>query len=354
MNLPEFSSKIIYNEDTFKSLVAFIKTFKASNIFILTDTNTNQHCSSYFLSNLETTLAVEVLEIEAGEQHKNIETCFQLWEAMANLGADKKTLLINLGGGVLTDLGGFLASTYKRGISFINIPTTLLAMVDAAIGGKTGVNLGNLKNQVGVINPAKAILIDPSFLATLPPQEMRSGLAEMLKHGLIYDAAYWNKLSALNKLTTADLMELIKTSIEIKTTIVAKDLHENNLRKVLNYGHTLGHAIESYCFNHPNLPKLLHGEAIAIGMILEAYLSVEIASLSKAAAKEIKHVVLQSFPKITFTETDIENIYQLLQHDKKNSHGNIQFVLLEAIGKPVIDCNATFTQVKAAFDFYNS
>jgi 3-dehydroquinate synthase len=234
---------------------------------------------------------------------------------------------------MVTDLGGFVASTFKRGIHFINVPTTLLAMVDASVGGKNGVDLGNLKNQIGVINVPQLVLIDTSFLETLPQNEMRSGLAEMLKHGLIADADYWKEFTDLSAIDFADFDQLIYRSIEIKNDIVLQDPTENGIRKALNFGHTLGHAIESYFLENGNKPTLLHGEAIAAGIVLESYLSMRKDLLTASDYSEIKSTINNIFDKIDFDESDIATISTLLIHDKKNEYGNIQFALLEGIGK---------------------
>ena len=226
---------LFYSEQAYTKLNIYIKNTKLSKLFILVDSNTHNYCLPEFLSRLENTEELEIIEMEAGEEFKNLETCLGIWNAMSELGGDRKSLLINLGGGVVTDLGGFVASTFKRGISFINVPTSLLAMVDASVGGKTGIDLGNLKNQIGVINQPQLVLINPNFLETLPSEHMRSGLAEILKHGLVADEKYWNKISKLKNLSTEDLPAIIKESINIKSTIVAKDPFEENERKILNY-----------------------------------------------------------------------------------------------------------------------
>ena len=308
-----------------------------SKLFVLTDSNTYNYCLPHFLAQIATEIEIELLEIEAGEDHKTIDTCVQLWHSLTELGGDRKSILLNLGGGVISDLGGFVASTFKRGIDFINIPTTLLAMVDASIGGKNGVDLGSLKNQVGVINVPKAVLIDPVYLETLPANEMRSGLAEMLKHGLIFDKSYWEKLQNLNQLTTEDLEQLIYESIVIKNAIVSQDPTENGIRKALNFGHTLGHAIESYFLEDDSKETLLHGEAVAIGMILESYLSLQKDLLKPEEYHQIKSTLQSLYPPVTFTENDIKNVIELLIHDKKNEHGTVQYALLNGIGATKIN-----------------
>lgn len=343
---------IYFNEEAYVFLNAFLIEHHYSKLFILVDSNTNENCLPHFLSLLATENEIEIIEIESGEAFKTIETCVQLWESLTELGGDRKSLLINVGGGVITDIGGFVASTFKRGIDFINIPTTLLGMVDASIGGKNGVDLGNLKNQIGVINSPKAVLIDTVYLETLPQNEMRSGLAEMLKHGLIFDKDYWQKFSNLDHLTSDDLDELIYRSIEIKNAIVSQDPTENGIRKALNFGHTLGHAIESYFLENPLKTSLLHGEAIAVGMILESYLSLQKEFITKEEYTEIKTLIQSIFSPIIFDENDMEPILNLLIHDKKNEFGKVQFALLNGIGQIKINQHAENQWIMEAFDDY--
>ncbi len=343
---------IHFNGDAYVFLNSFIKNNCYSKLFILVDSNTNTHCLPHFLALLATENEIEIIEIESGETHKTIETCVQLWLTLTELGGDRKSLLINIGGGVISDLGGFVASTFKRGIDFINVPTTLLGMVDASVGGKNGVDLENLKNQIGVINPPKAVLIDSAYLETLPANEMRSGLAEMLKHGLIYDKTYWEKFMDLNNLDLSDLDALIHQSVCIKNTIVSQDPTENGIRKALNFGHTLGHAIESYFLESPFKTTLLHGEAIAAGMILESYLSLQKALISPEEYRQIKTVIKSIFNTIAFDENDLEPILNLLIHDKKNEYGKVQFALLDGIGKITINQQAEEKWIAAAFEDY--
>jgi 3-dehydroquinate synthase len=343
---------IYFNDASFVYLENLLKIETYSKIFVLVDENTNEHCLPYFLANLPTEIEIEIIEIEPGEENKNIYTCIDLWHTLIELDADRKSIMINLGGGVITDIGGFVASTYKRGIAFINIPTTLLAMVDASIGGKTGVDLGSLKNQIGVINEPKSVIVISKFLETLPTNQMRSGLAEMLKHGLIYDKTYWDKLKHLNNLNTDDLDILIKQSIEIKNKIVSQDLKENGIRKALNFGHTLGHAIESYFLESEDKKQLLHGEAIAVGMILESYLSYKLELISKDSYAEIKYIITDVFEKISFNDSDIQNILDLLIFDKKNEFGNIQFTLLNKIGESKINQTVDKSLILLAFEDY--
>lgn len=323
-------------------------------IFLLVDTHTNDNCAPLLLAELATEMPIELIEIEPGEAQKTIASCVEIWEILNELGADKKSVLIALGGGVLTDLGGFVAATYKRGIDFIAIPTTLLGMVDAAIGGKNGVDLGALKNQIGVISAPKMVLIDVDYLNTLPQTELRSGLAEMIKHGLIYDKKYWELFQDLSQLDSDYLEVLLLRSIEIKNNIVLQDPYEKGLRKALNFGHTLGHAIESHFLAHPTHKPLLHGEAVAIGMQLEAYLSVQKGLLDWASYHEIKGCLQDLFEPVEFDEQAIEAIENLIRHDKKNEGGKVLFVLLTEIGKATYNQTIENEWIKVAFLDYKT
>jgi len=345
---------IYFNENGYEALNAHLKANAYSKIFIIADTNANEYCLPVFLPNLETGLTIEIIEFDNGESFKNIETCIEIWNVLTELGADRKSLIINVGGGVVTDLGGFIASTFKRGIAFIHIPTTLLAMVDAAVGGKNGIDLGNLKNQIGVINTPQLLIIDTAYLETLPQNEMRSGLAEMLKHGLIYDKAYWEKFLDLSKINFDDFDELVYESIIIKNKIVTQDPTEKGLRKALNFGHTLGHAVESYFLESEHKTTLLHGEAIAAGMILEGYIALEKGLLSDQEYSQIKTTIKSIFEDILFEQNDLESIKELLIHDKKNEYGQIQFVLLEGIGKPSLNQIVEDELIDKAFEDYKS
>jgi len=345
---------IYFNDDCYSYLQELLVPGSYSNVFIIADENTSQHCLPNFLAQLATELQIEIIEFDAGEINKTIETCIQVWHALTEMGADRKSLIINVGGGVVTDLGGFAASTFKRGMDFINVPTSLLAMVDASVGGKTGVDLGVLKNQIGVINNPVAVLIDTQYLETLPAAEMRSGLAEMLKHGLIEDENYWKQFKDLTGLTTDDLGALIYRSVQIKNEVVMQDPTEKGLRKILNFGHTLGHAIESYFLESADKTTLLHGEAIAIGMILEAHISVAQNLLPESEYLEIKGVIHSIFPKVDFTPEDIDNVIGLLIHDKKNEAGKVQFVMLERTGHAVINKEAGNHLIFNAFSDYQN
>lgn len=343
----------VYFSNPYNHLEAYIQTKNPSGIFVLVDDQTHQYCLAAFLSKLQESYDMEVIEVQNGEENKQIETCTGVWNALSELGADRKSLLINLGGGVVTDMGGFLAGTFMRGISFINIPTTLLSMVDASVGGKTGVDLGPLKNQVGLILEPEMVLIDTEYLGTLPPRELRSGLAEMLKHGLIQDAQYWDELRNMGELTISDLDRLIQHSVQIKSKVVAEDPKEGGLRKILNFGHTLGHAIETHFLRDDSRDTLLHGEAIAIGMIMEGYISHELCALPLNKAEEIKATFLNFFDKTPINSEDLQEIITLLKYDKKNASGAINFVLLEDIGVPAIDIEVANDLIYKSLEFYN-
>ena len=322
-----------------------------STIFVLTDQATRQFCLPIFEQHINKANFI-VLSIPQGEGSKSIEWTQKLWEKLAQSGADRKSLVINLGGGVVTDIGGFVASTFRRGIDFINIPTTLLAMVDAAIGGKTGIDLGVLKNQIGVVAQPKAIFIFPVFLETLPTRELASGWMEMVKHGFISNDEYLHECLITPKREHKNLAALIWKSVQIKNEVVSQDPFEHGRRKTLNFGHTLGHAVESYCLDHYPENYIKHGEAIGIGMILALYLSYITQGFPKD--KLMKHCVslTQMFPNYQFDRKAQNTIIDYLKHDKKNTHGRVNFVLLKDVGQYVLDCQINKEQIYAAFDFW--
>lgn len=323
---------IYFKENGAESLNNFIEINQYSKIFVLVDENTNELCSAKFLGDLATEIPIEIIEIEAGESSKDIEICVELWRFLTENEADRKAVLINLGGGVISDIGGFVASTYKRGIDYINVPTTLLAMVDASIGGKNGIDLDQLKNQIGTITTPNLLYINTDFLHTLPENELRSGLAEMIKHGLIADKNHWNSFLDISQLNYETLNQLIRESISIKNQIVITDPKEKGIRKTLNFGHTIGHAIESYFLSQNDKKSLLHGEAIAIGMVLEADISRHLKMLSQNDFELIEKTIFSIFPKVILNENEIANIIELLKHDKKNEYGKILLSLIDEIG----------------------
>lgn len=316
---------------------------ETSQVFILTDENVAPFWLPEVAHWLHCDSAIEIV-IKAGEQHKNLQTVQRIWKTLMKHHADRNALLINLGGGTITDLGGFAASTYKRGIKFINVPTTLLAMVDAAIGGKTGIDFGGAKNQIGTFAEAEEVLIDPVFLSTLPRRELLSGLSEMLKYGFVADAN-------LLEINIENYRQYILRCGEIKCEIVAQDPTEKGLRKILNFGHTFGHAIESHCLS-THFP-LLHGEAVALGMVGSLWLSVKQYGLDEQVLKDFeeKLPMLLSEAEISLSEVDIEPILGYLVHDKKNKGEKSQFVLLEAVSKPVWDVDVEPERVKMALQY---
>lgn len=332
------SSNIHFQPNAYQELNSFIASHQPSCIFILVDENTMEHCYPVLMPYIETTSRIEIIEIDAGEEFKNIETCTGVWSALIELGCDRNSLIINLGGGVVTDLGGFIAATIKRGISFIHIPTTVLGMVDAAIGGKNGIDIGHLKNQIGVIVPPKMTLIDTTYIKTLDKRQLLNGSIEMFKHGLIADRTYWNQMIQIGgDYLSKEFENLIYQSAIIKNKVAHSDPYEQGPRKALNYGHTIGHAIESFCLSSPDRDSLLHGEAIAAGLYLESYLSLLHAGLGKNDFQEIKkwHQTLNR--KMLFSDADIKEMLGLMTHDKKNVNGEIRFVLLTSIGNFITD-----------------
>lgn len=336
--------------DNFSQLNEFLHEKTFSKIFILVDENTHEYCLPVLLGNMETDLGFEILEIEAGEEMKNIQTANQLWEILTEMQADRKALVINLGGGVITDMGGFVASTYKRGIQFINIPTTLLSMCDASIGGKTGIDLMHYKNMVGTFAFPEQIFIYPKFLETLPFKELRSGFAEMLKHGLIADKAHWEQLIQIHKLDVASVTPHIQTSMDIKQNVVEKDFHESDIRKTLNFGHTIGHAVESLCLQQEN--PILHGEAVAMGMIAETHLAYLENLISEEDAKMIIENIQRYYPYLDISDFKDEDITALLLNDKKNTDSKINFSLLSGVGSCTYDHQCSQKNILGAIHFY--
>ncbi len=336
--------------DSFSQLNAFLHEKSFSKIFILVDENTHEYCLPILLGNMETDLGFEILEIEAGEEMKNIQTANQLWEILTEMQADRKALVINLGGGVITDMGGFVASTYKRGIQFINIPTTLLSMCDASIGGKTGIDLMHYKNMVGTFAFPEQIFIFPKFLETLPFKELRSGFAEMLKHGLIADKNHWDQLIRVRKLEVETVIPHIQASMNIKQNVVDQDFHEQNIRKTLNFGHTIGHAVESLCLQQGN--PILHGEAVAMGMIAEAHLAYLENLIAEADAKAIIENIQRYYPYLDINDFKDEDITALLLNDKKNTDSKINFSLLSGIGSCTYDHQCSQENILESLSFY--
>ncbi|WP_288955696.1 3-dehydroquinate synthase [uncultured Polaribacter sp.] len=340
-----------FQEKGYTALSNLVTTKNYSTIFILVDENTFEHCYPKFIPNFDTDKPIEVIEIESGEINKNLETCTGVWNAITELGGDRKSLLITLGGGVITDLGGFVASCFKRGIDFVNIPTTLLSMVDASVGGKTGVDLGVLKNQIGLFANPEMVIVDNAYLSTVEEREIKSGTAEIIKYGLTYDIKLFNEVKQNKYLKIKDL---IFRSIEIKNEVVLQDPKEQSLRKILNFGHTLGHAIESFYLESEDKENLTHGEAIAIGMVCESYISSKLLGFPSEKVDEVKEVVLSIYNKTNLLQEDFSKIMDLLKHDKKNVNGQVNFVLLNDYEDFKIDCKVPEDLIVESMDFYNN
>lgn len=326
---------------------------KKAKKFILVDEHTLGSCFPRVVEEIEALKNAEIIEIESGENNKNIEICTRIWEALSEMKADRNSIFINLGGGVIGDMGGFIASTFKRGIRFVQIPTTLLAQVDASIGGKVAIDLGGIKNIVGLFSQPQAVYIDPGFLITLSKREMLSGFAEMLKHGLITDKSYWEKLKKTGFGELEQYSDIICRSVEIKNEIVTEDPLEKGRRKSLNFGHTIGHAIEALSLEGGR-KSLTHGEAIAIGMICESRLAHKEKGLPEAELNEISTFLLSLYPFYTIDEMDFHRLIELMRNDKKNQNDSINFTLLQSIGKSVVDCSCTADAIKESLRYYSS
>lgn len=335
---------IFVEKQAFGYLNEFLSAYNNYRFFVLVDDNTAKFCLPKLNSILKRYNA-EIIEIPSGEMHKTLQTCQIVWNTLLSKQATRKTLFINLGGGVVSDLGGFAASVYKRGIPFIHIPTTLLAAVDAAIGGKTGVDYRALKNQLGVFAYPEAIFIFPGFFETLDSRQIKTGFAEMLKHGLIADKNYWNDLSKLSDFDKMDWNKLIQTSIDIKSKIVEQDPDEQGIRKLLNFGHTFGHAFESFSVENHNIP-LTHGEAVALGIMAELKLSIKKTGFDSNEAQHIKSYLSQHFPIYKFFNENIAELLRFMVQDKKNTSEGINFTLLRSVGEGVYDQICSMDEVK--------
>lgn len=349
-SIKAISYPVHFQDKGYNSLSNLIAENNYSTLFILVDENTFKYCYPKFIPNLQTDKRIEVIEIESGEINKNLETCIGVWNAITELGGDRKSLIITLGGGVITDLGGFVASCFKRGIDFVNIPTTLLSMVDASVGGKTGVDLGVLKNQIGLFANPEMVLVDTDYLTTVSEREIKSGTAEIIKYGITYDITLFNEIKNNKDLKIEDL---IFRSIEIKNEVVLKDPKEQNIRKILNFGHTLGHAIESFYLESDDKESLTHGEAIAIGMVCESYMSSKILNFPIKNVVEIKKVILSIYNKTDLLIEDFSGILELLKHDKKNVKGRVNFVLLNDYEDYKLDCEVSNDLIIESMKFYN-
>jgi 3-dehydroquinate synthase len=303
-------------------------------LFILADENTIKLCFPILAKAVPKLSTAYKIIVKPGDDNKTLAACESIWNELAVAGGNRRSLLINLGGGMITDLGGFAAATFHRGMDYLNIPTSLLAMIDASLGGKTGIDLYSLKNQVGLFAPAVAVYVWPGFLNTLPHRQLTSGYAEMMKHALIADAGFWNQLIKIPMAVISNWEELILKAIEIKGTIVNKDLREHGVRARLNFGHTIGHAIETYSLRHDENP-LTHGEAVAMGMICEAYISYRLIDFSHAQRDELVKQILLNFKHYKIPVEAIDELVEITNYDKKNEKGRLMLTLLKNIGNSV-------------------
>jgi 3-dehydroquinate synthase len=334
-----------------KDLTQLLQSLHYDGLFLLTDSNTQNYCLP-LIQSLPEIQTAKTFSIPAGEESKNVESLSKVWKFLSDTGANRKSLLINLGGGMLTDLGGFAAAAFKRGIRFVNIPTTLLGAVDAAVGGKTGINFNGLKNEIGAFAPAITVLIDSNFFKTSDTTQIFSGYAEMLKHSLL------NSDSALNDLLCFDfdnvnyeqLNALLFESVLIKERIVEEDPTEQGIRKALNLGHTFGHAFESFALETKR--PIQHGYAVAYGLVCELYLSHIQLGFDKNVLMKIARFIKEHYGVFTFDSRDYQHIYELMQHDKKNDTGAINFTLLKAIGDIQINQTTSKKEIEEVLNFY--
>lgn len=339
---------VIFSSSIQNDFVSFLSRQVYTQLGIIMDSNTEKYCYPLIAEKLP---AHKHFAFEAGEVHKNLNTCTNIWQWMTDCGFDRKTLIINLGGGVTGDMGGFCASTYKRGIPFVNIPTTLLSQVDASVGGKLGIDFNGFKNHIGVFTDPIAVLISDEFLKTLPQAELRSGYAEVIKHGLIQHADYFSCMKSQDW-ENQDWKTIIEKSVSIKKEVVEKDPKESGLRKILNFGHTIGHAFESYYLDTAR--HLLHGEAIAIGMITEAFLSHKKSGLTVEELNQITEFLLEVYGRIDVPPADVTEIISLCSQDKKNDADRINFSLLRKIGQCDYNIICSLEDLEEAITYYRS
>ncbi len=340
--------RIIISRNLHQELATAISECEHDKLFVLTDENTEKACWPLIKGFLCLRKA-NLITIKANDINKSLESVSHVWSELQRMGATRHSCLINLGGGMVTDLGGFAASTFKRGIDFINIPTTLLAMVDASVGGKTGINFGGLKNEIGVFNDSKFVILDTHFLKTLDRENILSGYAEMLKHGLISNEKMWAELIGfMDDIST--LNQLLADSVKVKERIVEEDPKEHGIRKALNVGHTIGHAFESFAMKTGK--PILHGYAVAYGIIGELYLSTVKCGFPQDKLRQTVTFIREHYGQMQITCDDYPELLELMTHDKKNTSGQINFTLLGGIGDIRINQSATEEEIKEALDFF--
>jgi 3-dehydroquinate synthase len=332
-------------------LNTFLRAGKYSSYFIICDSNTLQYCLPVLLRTCKILSKAEIIELEPGEANKELPIVAGIWQTLTQYGADKKSLVINLGGGTVSDTGGFAASTFKRGIDYINVPTTLLAMVDASVGGKTGINFENIKNHIGTITQPKGVFINAAFLNTLPFAQIASGYAEVIKTALIADKKLFQQIRDLNIGASFPVKSIIQKSVQLKNAIIKKDPEEKGLRKILNFGHSAGHAIESLYMNRT--APMFHGEAVAIGMAIESHISLLRKKLTQKEFSDIVNCLSLNFRLPLLEEKDEEKFFAFLKQDKKNQGKDFHFALLHHIGKCEPSVKISEAQVKKSLQYYN-
>ena len=343
--------KVIICQNLNENLSEAIQACPHDKVFILVDIHTQELCLP-LLEGIKGLEESHIITIGAEDIHKNLETLAHVWKELGEHGATRHSLMINLGGGMVTDLGGFAASTFKRGIKYINIPTTLLAMVDASVGGKTGINFNGLKNEIGVFSPAEYVLIDTQFLKSLDSRNLLSGYAEMLKHGIISTTEHWAELLNfdMNHIDYKALQELVAQSVQIKENIVEEDPFEKGIRKALNVGHTAGHAFESFAMETGH--HVLHGYAVAWGIVCELYFSHQKVGFPTDKLRQTIQFIKEHYGVLTFDCKQYDRLYEFMTHDKKNSAGIINFTLMGEIGDIRINQSATKEEIMEMLDFY--
>jgi 3-dehydroquinate synthase len=344
------SYSIHIGDSSLPALNTFLSKNTYSNYFIICDEHTFEHCLPTLLFHSPLLNEAEIIELESGEDKKTLDTCIQVWGALTDAGCDKKSLIINLGGGVISDLGGFVASIFKRGIDFINIPTTLLSMVDASVGGKTGVDFEGIKNHIGTITEPKGIFVNPAFLETLSERHIKNGYAEIIKIALIANVDFWKELIKLKRVSEFCSEKIITKAIGLKNTIVKKDLHEKNIRKSLNFGHTIGHALESALIQQHK--DILHGEAIAAGMTMEAEIARNLKWITAKELKDMCDYIGFIYKKIKITKETETLMLQYILHDKKNEGDSLCFALPKGIGQYELCFTVTLEDVKKTIGLY--
>jgi len=345
------AAQIIFDQASAEYIDSWLDKHAYSSLFILVDENSFKCCFPLLAKDSRHLLLAHILEVEPGEASKSIEVAQGLLETLMDEGADRQSILINLGGGVVSDLGGFIASIYMRGIRTINIPTTLLAMTDATVGGKTGINFSGKKNIIGTFYQPELIIIQQRFLITLPPEELISGFAEVIKHALIEGGHWWNSFMQIEPLHVIDWSIHIQKSIDLKSKIVDEDAFEKGPRQKLNLGHTVAHALESYFINSEK--HLFHGVAVAAGILIEAYLSnLEGVLTNQDLLLDLESYVFRHFPLVEFPINQRNDLIDYMRSDKKNNDGNIKFSFLKSPGEIIIGCKSPDANIHKALEIY--